>query len=60
LIQYCKKEFDAKEFIYSTIEENRASNLLAESFGFSMISTVTEIDGKDGHRYNLLQYSLKL
>ncbi|MCI9475716.1 MAG: GNAT family N-acetyltransferase [Emergencia sp.] len=60
LIQYCKKEFDAKEFIYSTREENRASNLLAESFGFSMISTVTEIDGKDGHRYNLLQYSLKL
>lgn len=60
LIQYCREQFGAKEFIYSTRDENTASVLLAESFGFSMISSETKTDSKDGHRYNLLQYSLKL
>ena len=60
LIQYCKEEFRAKEFIYLTREENKASNQLAKSFGFTVISSVPKTDSKDGHRYNLLQYSLKL
>ena len=60
LIQYCKEEFRAKEFIYSTREENRASNQLAKSLGFTVISSVPKTDSKDGHSYNLLQYSLKL
>ena len=60
LIQYCKEEFGAKEFIYSTREENRASNQLAKSVGFTEISSVPKTDSKDGHSYNLLQYSLKL
>ena len=60
LIQYCKERFGAKEFIYSTREENRISNRLAESLGFTMISSVPKTDSKDGHSYNLLQYSLKL
>lgn len=60
LIQYCKEEFGAKEFVYSTRAENRASDLLAKSFGFSMISSTAKTDGKDGHPYTLLQYSLKL
>ena len=60
LIQYCKKEFGAKEFIYSTREENTASNRLAKSSGFTMISSVPKTDSRDGHSYNLLQYSLKL
>ena len=60
LIQYCKEQFSAKEFIYSARDENIASNRLAESFGFLMISSITKIDRKDGHHYNLLQYSLKL
>ncbi len=60
LIQYCKEEFSAKKFIYSTREENRASNRLAKSLGFTVISSVPKTDSKDGHSYNLLQYSLKL
>ncbi len=60
LIQYCKEEFGAKEFVYSTREENTASHQLAKSLGFTEISSVRKTDGKDGHRYYLLQYSLKL
>ena len=60
LIQYCREQFDAKEFIYSARDENIASNRLAKSFGFSIISSEAKIDVKDGHRYNLRQYSLKL
>ena len=60
LIQYCKEQFGAKEFIYSTRDENTASNRLAKSFGFLLISSAAKIDSKDGHSYNLLQYSLKL
>lgn len=60
LIQYCKEELGAKEFIYSTREENRASNCLAKSCGFIMTSSAAKIDSKDKHSYNFLQYSLKL
>ena len=60
LIQYCKEQFGAKEFIYLTRDENTVSNRLAKSYGFSMISSTAETDGKDGHHYNLLQYKLKL
>lgn len=60
LIQYCREQFGAEEFIYSTRDENIVSNLLAQSIGFSMISSAAKIDRKDGHPYNLIQYSLKL
>ncbi len=60
LIQYCWEEYGAKEFVYSTREENSASNQLAKSFGFTLISSVPKTDSKDGHRYNYLQYRLKL
>ena len=60
LIQYCKEEFGAKEFIYSTREENRASNQLAQSLGFTMVSSASKTDSRDGHSYHLLQYHLKL
>ena len=60
LIQYCRKLFDAKEFICLARDENIASNRLAESFGFLMISSIAKIDSKDGHNYNVLKYSLKL
>lgn len=60
LIQYCKEEFGAKEFIYSAREENRASIFLAKSFGFLLTSSADKIDSKDGQHYTLLQYSLKL
>ncbi len=60
LIQYCREQFGAKEFIYLTRDENTASNRLAKSCGFSMISSTAKIDSKDGHHYHLLQYKLKL
>ncbi len=60
LIQYCKEKFGAKEFIYSTREENTASNLLAKSLGFTMVSSMPKTDSRDKHCYNLLQYRLKL
>lgn len=60
LIQYCRENFDATEFIYSTREKNIASIRLAESLGFTYISSEPKTDTRDGHPYNLLKYSLKL
>ncbi len=60
LIQYCREKFQAKEFIYSTREENEASNRLANSLGFTLVSSESKIDSRDGSHYNLLKYSLKL
>ncbi len=60
LIQYCREKFQAKEFIYSTREENEASNRLANSLGFMLVSSEPKIDSRDGSHYNLLKYSLKL
>ena len=57
---HIKRHEGAKEFIYSARDENTASNRLAKSFGFSLISSAAKTDSKDGHQYNLLQYSLKL
>ncbi len=60
LIQYCKEEYGAREFRYSTREENRASNLLAKSTGFTLISSEHKVSSKDGRCYNFLQYSYKM
>ena len=60
LIQYCKTEFEAKEFIYTARDENEASNKLAKSLGFVMIGSESKIDNRDGHHYNILKYSLKI
>lgn len=60
LIQYCKQEFGAKEFLYSARDENEASNKLAVSMGFTLVSSEPTTDRRDGHSYNLLRYSLKL
>ena len=55
-----KEEFGAKEFICFAREENIASNLLVKSLGFTVVSSEMKTDTRDGHRYHLLQYSLKL
>lgn len=60
LIQYCKTEFEAREFIYTARDENEASNRLAKSLGFVMVGSEPEIDKRDGHAYNMLKYSLTL
>lgn len=60
LIQYCKKEYNAAELIYLTRADNKASNMLANTCGFTIISSQPKIDNRDGHPYTLLKYSLKL
>lgn len=60
LIEYCKQEFGASEFIYSTREKNEASHGLARSFGFAQIAVEPTVDSQNGSSYNLIKYSLKL
>lgn len=60
LIEYCRKNFGAKEFIYSTREANEVSNSLAKSLGFTVTSEEDKIDCRSGQHYTLLRYSLKL
>lgn len=60
LIQYCKENFGATEFLYSAREKNEAANRLAVSLGFTLIASEPKTDSRDGHSYNLLKYSLKL
>lgn len=60
LIQYCKQKFDAKEFLYSTRKENKASNRLAKKFGFTLISSEKKIDSRNGQAYELLKYSMEI
>lgn len=59
LIAYCREKFNAEEFICSAREENRASNALVRSLGFTQISSEAKVDERDGHGYKLLWYSLK-
>lgn len=60
LIQYCKEELGAKEWIYSTRDSNEASKGLARSLGFLLIRTEEKTDPKDGQHYIWQQYSLRL
>lgn len=60
LIQYCKESFGATEFVYSTRENNEASNRLAISQGFTVIGSEPKIDCRDGQPYKLIKYSLKI
>ena len=60
LIRYCKEEFGAKEFIYSTRDSNKASIGLALSLGFQLIGTEEKQDKRDNQIYILQKYSLKI
>ncbi|MCH5274509.1 MAG: GNAT family N-acetyltransferase [Lachnospiraceae bacterium] len=60
LIQYCKKELGAEEFIHLAREENEASHRLAKSMGFRMIDSELCVDKRDGSQYKLMKYSLNL
>lgn len=60
IIQFCKQEYGAKEFLFSAREENKAAIRLAISLGFTMVSSEPKIDNRDGHRYLLLKYCLKI
>ncbi len=60
LMRYCRQELGAREFIYSSWEENEASNALAASLGFQRFSSEAGIDDRDGHAYTIVKYRLKL
>ena len=60
LIQYCKQEYNAKEFIYSSREQNVASVKLAESFKFELFESETRVDERDNQEYTMLKYHLYL
>ena len=60
LMRYCLEQFGAKEFLYSTREENLASNGLAKSLGFTLVSSESRLVETDGHRYTFLRYSIRL
>ena len=58
LIEYCKLDLGAEEFIYSAREDNEASNRLAKSLDFCEIGT--ELREEGGHTYSWIKYNLKL
>ena len=60
LIEYCKMEFGAKEFIYTAREGNVASHRLAKSMGFNETALERRTDSQDGRCYNWIKYSIKL
>lgn len=60
LIKYCKEQFHAKEFIYSTRENNEASKRLAFSLGFGLKISEEKTDERSGQAYILQKYSLTL
>lgn len=60
LIEHCRQEFGAKEFLYSTRDENEASNRLARSLGFSLVSSEGKTDSRDGHPYHLWTYRITI
>ena len=60
LIAYCRREFGAKEFVYSAREGNEASHRLAKSLGFQPVAVERRTDPDDGLCYNWIKYSKKL
>lgn len=56
LMDYVKREFGARAFVYSARAENTASNKLAAAFGFTLIAAEDKIDDRDGHGYRMLRY----
>lgn len=60
LLRYCRENCGAEEFLYSVREQNLASRKLAESFGFTLRDSEEVTDGRNGSRYVLLRYGLRL
>lgn len=54
------KELGAKEFIYSSWEENKASRSLAEKAGFMQYAVEGHTRPHDGKEYRLIKYRLQL
>lgn len=60
LMKYCKENYGAKVFVYSSREDNEASKGLARSFGFQLIGKERKIDDRNQKPYIMLKYSLQL
>lgn len=60
LMRYCKEELGAARFMYSARAQNEAANGLARALGFQLIGSEEKTDKRDGQRYVLLQYIVKL
>lgn len=60
LMDYAKREYGAKEFLYSTREKNTASIRLAASFGFTLVGSEDKVDDRDGSVYKMLRYRKSL
>lgn len=60
LMQFCRDERGAKEFVYTAREENEAANALARSLGLSLVGVEDRTDARDGHVYRLLEYRVAL
>ena len=60
LIDYCKREFGATEFIYTAREGNTASHALARSMGFKELAVEQRTEQQDGRCDDWIKYSLKL
>lgn len=60
LIRYCKDRYGAEEFLYSVWEKNLASRRLAESFGFTLRESEEKTDERNGNRYILLRYEMRI
>ncbi len=60
LIEHCKNEFGAKQFLYSSRGQNIPSIRLAESLGFTLVGSEKKIDKRNGQEYILLKYSLDI
>ncbi len=60
LIEYVKSHFGARELVYSSREENKASIALAHSMGFEYVSSEIRKDDRDNTSYNMLRFIKKL
>lgn len=60
LIRYCKDRYGAEEFLYSVWEKNLASRRMAESFGFTLRESEEKTDERNGNRYILLRYGMRI
>ncbi len=60
LMEFCRDERGAKEFVYTAREENQAANALARSLGLSLTGGEDKTDPRDGHAYRILEYRIAL
>lgn len=58
LIDYCRREFGAKEFLLYTREDNQAAKRVVHSFGFVFEGSEEKTDERNGQTYMMEKYRL--